>query len=179
MKTYRCVCGQLIFFQNAACLHCNRELGFLPDLLRLTSLDRASNGLWRPTAEEGRGIVYKKCQNYAEVGVCNWMIAQNENDAFCASCRLNEIIPDLTNEQNRNLWVRIENAKRRLVYTLFRLNLPILSKKDAPQQGIAFRFLSDVVNPVGGTSIVMTQHDQAIITLNIAAADDAKRCGTR
>jgi hypothetical protein len=45
MKTHTCVCRQLIFFQNAACLRCDRELGFLPDLLRLTSLDPASTGL--------------------------------------------------------------------------------------------------------------------------------------
>jgi hypothetical protein len=175
MKTYKCVCGQLIFFQNATCLHCKRELGFLPDFLCLTSLDRANNGLWGPTAEEARGALYRKCQNYAEAGVCNWMIPQNERNTFCASCRLNEIIPDLTNEQNRSLWARIENAKRRLVCSLIRLNLPIQSKKDDPQQGVAFRFLSDVADPMGGTSVVMTGHDQGIITLNIAEADDAKR----
>jgi len=174
MKTYRCVCGQLIFFQNAACLHCNRELGFLPDLLCLSSLDRASNGLWQPTVEEARGNLYRKCQNYEEARVCNWMVPQNENDAFCASCRLNQIIPDLSNEQNRELWARIENAKRRLLYSLIQLNLPVRSKKDAPQQGLSFRFLSDVANPTGVPSIVMTGHDQGIITLNIAEADDAR-----
>jgi hypothetical protein len=175
MKTQRCVCGQLIFFQNVACLHCKRELGFLPDLLRLTSLDPEGNGLWRPTAEEARAALYRKCQNYAEAGVCNWMVPQNENDAFCLSCRLNEIIPDLSNRENRTLWTRIENAKRRLVYSLIQLNLPVKSKKDDPQQGLAFRFLSDVANPTGGTSVVMTGHNQGIVTLNIAEADDARR----
>jgi hypothetical protein len=175
MKTYRCVCGQLIFFQNAACLHCNRELGFLPDLLWLTSVEKESNGLWRPTAEEARGKLYRKCQNYMGARVCNWMIPQNEKNIFCASCRLDEMIPDLSNEQNRNLWARIENAKRRLVYSLIRLNLSIKSKKEDPQQGVAFRFLSDVANPMGGTSIVLTGHNQGIVTLNIAEADDAKR----
>jgi hypothetical protein len=175
METYRCECGQLIFFQNAACLHCNRELGFLPDQLRLTSLERASNGLWQSTAEAAPDKLYRKCQNYAGAGVCNWMVPQNENDAFCASCRLNEIIPDLSNERNRSLWARIEGAKRWLVYTLFRLNLPVLNRKEYPQQGLAFRFLSDAVNPMGGRSTIMTGHDQGIITLNIAEADDAKR----
>jgi len=103
------------------------------------------------------------------------MIPQSEKDLFFASCRLNEIIPDLSNEQNRSSWARIENAKRRLVYSLIRLNLPIQSKRDDPQQGVAFRFLSDVANPMGGTSAVMTGYDQGIITLNIAEADDAKR----
>jgi hypothetical protein len=103
------------------------------------------------------------------------MIPQYEKDIFCASCRLDEMIPDLSDEQNRNLWARIENAKRRLVYSLIRLSLPVKSKKEDPQQGLAFRFLSDATNPMGGTSVVMTGHNQGIVTLNIAEADDAKR----
>ena len=92
--------------------------------------------------------------------MCNWMSPQNKRDTFCVSCRLEEIIPDLSNEQNRSLWARIENAKRRLVNSLIRLNLPIQSKKDDPQQGVAFRFLSDVANPMGGTSIVICRIKQ-------------------
>ena len=107
------------------------------------------------------------------------MIPQDEQDAFCASCRLNEIIPDLSNERNLNSWARIERAKRRLVYSLIRLNLPIQNRRVDPQQGVAFRFLSDVANPTGGTSAVLTGHDQGIITLNIAEADAAKREATR
>jgi hypothetical protein len=179
MKTYTCVCGQLIFFQNAACVNCSREIGFLPDLLWLTSLDPAGDGLWRPTAKEAQGVLYKKCQNYAEAGVCNWMVAQEEQEIFCVSCRLNEIIPDLSSEQNRELWARIEGAKRRLVYSLIRLKLPVASKKDDPQGGIGFRFLSDAVNPDGSASKVITGHDHGLITLNIAEADDSMRERTR
>src|SRR5271163_4798880 len=122
MKTYTCSCGQLVFFQNVTCVNCKRELGFLPDSLQLTSLEPAGNDLWRPTAKQADGSLYKKCQNYAKEGVCNWMIPEPEQaSSFCASCRLNEVIPDLSSEQNRNSWARIENAKRRLVYSLIRL----------------------------------------------------------
>ena len=179
MKTYTCICGQLIFFQNAACLHCNRELGFLPDSLWLTSLEPEGNDLWRPTAPEAREILYRKCRNYQEERVCNWMIPQKVTDQFCDSCRLNEIIPDLSNEENRDLWAGIESAKRRLIYSLLRLKLPIASRKDDPQQGLAFRFLSDARSPGGSGSRVMTGHDNGIITLNIAEADDATRERTR
>lgn len=175
MKTYTCVCGQLLFFQNVVCVNCKRELGFLPDSLWLTSLEPGSDNLWRPTAKAVRGALYKKCRNYAARQVCNWMVPLLENDEFCASCRLNEIIPDLSSDQNRNLWALIENAKRRLVYSLIRLKLPIASKKEDPQQGLAFHLLSDVVNPDGSTSKVLTGHDQGLITLNIAEADDSAR----
>ena len=160
MKTYTCICGQLFFFENVTCVNCHRELGFLPDLLWLTSLDPEGDGLWRPTAEQARSRLYKKCQNYTESKICNWMIPQEVEEAFCASCRLDEIIPDLTVEENRNLWASTETAKRRLVYSLIRLKLPIANKKDDPQHGLAFRFLSDAANPDGSTAKVMTGHDQ-------------------
>jgi hypothetical protein len=176
MKTYTCVCGQLIFFQNVSCVNCHRDLGFLPDLLWLTSLDPAENGLWRPTAEIANGKLYKKCQDYTQEGVCNWMIPESQSDEiFCASCRLNEMIPDLSEEPNRDLWARIESAKRRLMYSLIDMKLPIAGKRADPQCGLAFRFLSDLVRPDGSTSRVMTGHEQGVITLNIAEADDSTR----
>ena len=170
MKTYKCVCGQRVFFQNAVCMNCNRELGFLPDLLWMTSLDPVERGLWRPTAKEARGTLYRKCKNYTDFGVCNWMVSQTqEGESFCVSCRLNEIIPDLSVDQNRALWASVEVAKRRLVYTLIRLKLPVTSKKGDPENGIGFRFLSDAVDANGSASKVMTGHDHGTITLNIAS----------
>jgi len=176
MKTYTCVCGQLLFFQNVSCVNCHRDLGFLPDVRWLSSLDPVNNGLWRPTAEQAGGRLYRKCRDYTEEGVCNWMIPQEESgETFCASCRLNEMIPDLSKQPNRDLWARIENAKRRLVYSLISLKLPIAGKKADPQRGLAFRFLSDVIQPDGSTSHVMTGHEQGVITVNIAEADDGTR----
>lgn len=176
MKTYTCACGQLIFFQSVSCVNCHRDLGFLPDLLLLSSLEPAENGLWRPTAELAKGRLYRKCRDYAEESVCNWMIPESESrEVFCASCRLNEMIPDLSEQPNRDLWARIENAKRRLVYSLLSMKLPVSSKKEDPQKGLAFRFLSDTVRPDGSTSKVMTGHDNGIVTVNIAEADDGTR----
>ena len=180
MKTYKCICGQRLFFQNAVCVNCHRELGFLPDLLWMTSLDPLEEGLWQPTAKEAKGALFRKCRNYTDFGVCNWMVSQkHEGENFCVSCRLNEIIPDLSVEQNRALWASVEVAKRRLVYTLIRLKLPIASKKDDPANGIGFRFLSDALDSNGSAAKVMTGHDHGTITLNIAEADDTTREHTR
>ncbi len=176
MKTYTCVCGQLIFFQSVSCVNCHRDLGFLPDMLLLTSLEPAENGLWRPTAEKAKDRLYRKCRDYTEEAVCNWMIPESESgEVFCASCRLNEMIPDLSEQPNRDLWARIETAKRRLVYSLLSMKLPVASKKVDPEKGLAFRFLSDMVQADGSTSKVLTGHDNGIITLNIAEADDGTR----
>ncbi len=180
MKTFNCACGKLIFFENVACVVCGRELGFLPDVLDLSSLEPAQNGLFRAQAGKHGVRLYKKCRNYAKQSVCNWMIPADEKpgqdvDPFCASCRLNQTIPDLSHQQNLALWQRMEIAKRRLVYTLLHFNLPIANKVDDPANGLAFAFLEDQKNPDGSVSKVMTGHDNGLITMNIAEADDSVR----
>ena len=180
MKTYKCTCGRRIFFENVTCMACGRELGFLPDVLRLSSLAPAENGLFSADAGDAGSPLYKKCQNYAKESVCNWMIPVEtppgeRSGAFCASCRLNQTIPDMSRRQNHALWARMETAKRRLIYSLLNLKLPIANKTEDPQQGLAFAFLDDVVKPDGSVSKVLTGHEKGLITLNIAEADDAER----
>jgi hypothetical protein len=180
MKTFTCTCGELTFFENVTCLACGRELGFLPDVISLSSLEPAENGLFQATGASNSKQLYKKCQNYAKETVCNWMIpaartSTPENDVFCASCRLNRTIPDLTRNQNHELWRRMELAKRRLIYTLLNFKLPIANKKDDPKQGLAFAFLEDERKPDGSVSKILTGHDDGLITLNIAEADDSVR----
>jgi hypothetical protein len=173
MKTFHCACGQQIFFENIECVQCGRELGFLPDLLVLSSFEPGSDGFFAPSVPEAKGRSYKKCQNYLQHAVCNWMIpTEKKEESFCASCRLDEMIPDLNLPANLVLWRLIEGAKRRMVYSLLSLRLPVLNRVDDPQQGMSFKFLADVPGPDG---LVLTGHDEGVITLNIAEADDAER----
>jgi hypothetical protein len=176
MKTFHCACGQLIFFQNVSCIACQRELGFFPESLTLEAIEPRASAFSRCISQTDPAPRYKKCQNYAELSVCNWMIPLDEADeAFCQSCRLNQVIPDLTSRENHTLWGLTELAKRRLIYSLFSLKLPVLNKDRDPDKGLAFRFLSDIVNPDGSVSKILTGHDHGTITLNIAEADDAVR----
>jgi len=173
MKTYRCVCGQSLFFESVVCVNCGRGLGFLPDVFCLSSLEPANNGAFQPTEPTARGRLYKKCRNYEQQSVCNWMIPSEKTDQnFCTSCRLDAIIPDLSIEKNHGLWQLIENSKRRLVYSLLSLNLPVRNKADDPRTGISFRFLAE---PPGSKTRVLTGHDEGVITLNISEADDSER----
>jgi hypothetical protein len=180
MRTFNCVCGELTFFENVTCVVCGRELGFLQDALSLSSLEPSGDGVFKANDGKHGKQLYKKCQNYAKESVCNWMIPigtspGEKNDAFCVSCRLNQTIPDLSRKQNHALWLRMEVAKRRLVYSLLHFKLPVASKADDPEQGLAFAFLEDQTNPDGSVSTVLTGHDNGLITLNIAEADDAVR----
>jgi len=175
MKTYTCTCGQLIFFENIACFGCNREVGFLPDLICASSLESTNEGLYSPTTEEVKSRLYKKCQNYAQARVCNWMIPVESSEAFCISCRLDALIPDQSIPQNVVLWGLTEAAKRRLIYSCLRLKLPLANRVDDPERGLGFRFLADTSKPDGTVDHVVTEHDHGLITLNIAEADDAVR----
>jgi len=180
MKTFRCVCGELTFFENVTCVVCGRELGFLPDVLSLSSLEPAGKDVFRAKEAPNGEHLYKKCQNYARQSVCNWMIpigatSGQTMDAFCASCRLNQTIPDLSRQENQALWLRMEVAKRRLVYSLLSFNLPVANKAEDPERGLAFAFLEDQVKPDGSVRTILTGHENGLITLNIAEADDSVR----
>jgi hypothetical protein len=180
MKAYHCVCGQLIFFENTSCVVCGRELGFLQDELTLRSLEPAGKDEFSANGARRSGALYKKCQNYEKNLACNWMIAKGtssgeEVDPFCLSCRLNQTIPDLSCTENQRLWLRMETAKRRLVYSLLKFKLPVANKTDDPRHGLGFAFLEDQKNADGSIAKVMTGHSGGLITLNITEADDSIR----
>ena len=100
--------------------------------------------------------------------VCNWLIPADIADQFCAACQHNRMIPDLTQPENLVHWRTVERAKHRLFYTLLKLRLPLVSKAQDPN-GLAFDFLAD------GPLPVFTGHDNGLITINLAEADDAER----
>jgi hypothetical protein len=64
-------------------------------------------------------------------------------------------------------------AKRRLVYNLLSLGLPLKNKVDDPVHGLAFEFLAD--SRVPGTAPVLTGHKSGVITISVVEADDAQR----
>ena len=86
------------------------------------------------------------------------------------------MIPNLSQPETTVAWKQIEAAKRRLIYTLLALGLPVQSKRERPEGGLAFSFKQD---ENGGTTKVMTGHDDGHITLNVAEADAPFREKTR
>lgn len=74
--------------------------------------------------------------------------------------------------EHRQSWYRLETAKRRLVASLRALGLPVRSKYDDPEGGLAFEFKSD--EPLGDGHVV-TGHANGIIIISVAEADDAER----
>jgi hypothetical protein len=178
MKVFHCDhCGHLLFFENTQCVRCGQLVAYLPDLAIVGSLDSNNDhagdypGTWRSPLAAAAGRSYRLCRNYALEQVCNWAIPDGDPNPLCLSCRLTRVIPDLWTSERRQAWYRLEIAKRRLVFTLLRLRLPIISRDDDPEHGLAFEFKAD--EPSGDA--VLTGHAGGLITINIAEADDVER----
>jgi hypothetical protein len=170
MKLFTCDhCGNTIYFENALCERCGHQLGYLPQRNALVSLVEDS-GLWSSPAFPDDAYVF--CEN-AHHGACNWLIrAEPGGDIFCAACRHNDTIPAIGDPLNLARWQIIERAKKRLFYSLLRLGLPLETRAENPAHGLSFRFLADM--PVA-LAPVLTGHENGIITIALAEADDAER----
>jgi hypothetical protein len=177
MKTFHCTaCQALVFFENTQCLTCGRALAYSPARMEMLALSAEDDGSWRPVGDGAApDEAYRLCANYTDRGVCNWAIERDDPASLCQSCGLTHTIPDQTVMENQAAWIRLETAKRRLLYTILSLELPLLSKVQDAQRGLEFRFMSDTVGVNGDQSRVLTGHDNGVITINVAEADDVYR----
>jgi hypothetical protein len=171
MKSFSCdACGNLVFFENTSCVNCGHALGFLPELLEVSAMEPETDGHERALAGAAQGRRYRRCANDRNHAVCNWRVAAEDPAELCWSCRLNDVIPNLSVTENAARWHRLELAKRRLIYSLLQLGLPLTGDSAVGAPGLSFRFL----DAVAGTKPV-TGHAQGVITINITEADDAVR----
>jgi hypothetical protein len=141
-------CEQRIFFEQIRCTNCSQLLAFDSAALVFRRLDQM-----RP------------CSNRDLIG-CNW--SADEGSIYCRSCALTRTIPNLGSNKNRLLWSRVEEAKRRLVYDLCRLKLPLAS-----EHGVRLTF--DILSEDAQEGPILTGHSAGLITLNLAEADDVER----
>src|SRR5262245_17232153 len=176
MRIFHCDhCQQLVFFENVQCVACSHLLAYLPDVAEVGSLEPAGEGVWKAIEPSASERLYRLCQNYAVENVCNWAVPVDDPNPYCQSCRLTRVIPILEQEGRREAWFALEAAKRRLVYSLMMLGLPISSKVEDPERGLAFEFLADPETDDPSTQPVLTGHSNGLITIKIAEADDAER----
>ncbi len=193
MRQFRCICGASLFFDNHYCLSCGREVGFDQDRCELVALDGPiqhppvpnhrspellqealpsdpplpSSAPEPPIHSAARH--FSRCENRARSG-CPWLVPAENATKLCVACRLNRAIPNLSVPEDHEAWHRVEAAKRRWVYGLLRLGLPVISKLDDPERGIAL----DVMRPTEKKP-VMTGHAGGVITLNLNEADPVER----
>ena len=151
MRLFTCPnCRQTVYFDDSTCGQCGTSIGYDPAANSMVAISDAS----------------PYCAN-AQHGACNWIAPEG---GFCTACRHNETVPDISNAANLSDWQILERAKKRLFYSLIRLGLPLITKDEDQQRGLAFNFLADT-----GVEKVMTGHANGVITIALAEADDVER----
>lgn len=174
MKKFACdQCGQQVFFQNDLCESCRAPLAFDASQLSVVALTPSDDAFVLQSHPARRGW---RCKNYEPAG-CNWLA--DDNDGFCPACRHNRTIPDLSIAANLPRWRAFEAAKRRLFYGLLRFGLPLKTRGEDAEHGLAFDCIDDETLANGDKRRVMTGHDNGIITIALSEADPALREQTR
>lgn len=170
MHLFSCdVCHQQLYFESSRCTKCSSALGFIDKLGVLSALRPVAEQeeIYEALAPAALGKRVRYCEN-ASVGACNWLV-EEDGETLCSSCRLSEVIPDLEVEESFVAWKEMEKAKRRLLFTLQALGLPIESRRERPN-GLAFHLLKS-----GPGSPVMTGHSEGTITINVDEANTVFR----
>jgi len=154
VRALTCRCGRAVFFDNHRCGHCGRALAFDPEALAMAA---------EPTP--GDGLAF--CEHRYGEAHCNWLAPKG---GACLSCRTSRVIPALSKAVNRQRWSRLETAKRRLIYDLLALGLPV------NPEHLQFVFKEDRrTNPDVGEEHVAIGHRNGVVTINAAEADEVYR----
>ncbi len=166
MRSFTCNhCGQVVFFGDYLCLRCLSPLGYDHDRADLVSLVQVESGALVDLS--GRTRSWQRCAMNASTG-CNWLVPFGSN-ALCGSCVLTRTRPADSDVEGMQELNRAEAAKRRLLFQLADLGLPVHPRDEELGSGLAFDLLSSNV------SKVVTGHDNGLITLDLAEADSEHR----
>jgi hypothetical protein len=166
MRIFTCGhCGQLVYFDNSLCLHCDSPLGYVHERRDMVALVAGPDDQLVELAD--RRIAWNRCATSQATG-CNWLVP-GESFTLCASCALTRTRPDYDDEEAVEELVRAEMAKRRLVFQLAELGLPVTPRDQETGTGVTFDLLSS------SETKVITGHDDGVITLDLAEADSEHR----
>ncbi len=160
MRAFLCpVCDSRLYFENTQCTACGTLVGFNADTCDFEALGDGQPG----------SMVW--CENNANSG-CNWLVRAGDEQTFCIACQLNELIPPIDDPEQKRRWTDVEIAKRRLIYSVIRLGIPIYPKRADPS-GLSFLILVDAEH--GGVGQVTMGHENGVITIDATEADAHQR----
>lgn len=193
MKTFQCTCADkpILFFESNKCLSCDSTVGIDDTFNQIEPYQQdAKTGLFFKTNQPD--VHYKKCDNNEMYSACNGMVNLStfipdpeKDEMLCFGCRFNQTVPDLSVVDHIPLWKNMEAAKRRALYTLKALPIPLKTKDEDAETGLSFDFITDrnvndhFSTPIEGQEVVFTGHDDGHITINLAEADDVARSQTK
>lgn len=168
MRTSLCSCGNRLFFRNHTCLNCGAPVVFCPCCW--TTSDAAGDGTGKYVCQNPEcGASLRLCKNSTEHQVCGGAVPYEDTDeSLCPYCRLNTVIPDLSDEKNLSLWRSMEEAKHRVLAGMRLAGFPVDQEGDS-ELPLRFAFRSEAVEPV------TTGHADGLITLRLEEADSVER----
>ncbi|MDM0117262.1 putative zinc-binding metallopeptidase [Variovorax sp. J22R133] len=177
-RAYKCPCRRPIFLRNTQCVNCGSQLGYETERLTLVALIPGSEPHLWCVATDATGSEYQCCANRQGAAACNWLVKVDSGakssatvEVQCLACRLNRHMFDVSQPRNWHRARELEAAKRRLLTQLLALGLPVEARQDGEKTGIAFDMLEQMPN----SKPILTGHQDDIITINVAEADDAQR----
>ncbi|MGI8458015.1 MAG: zinc-binding metallopeptidase family protein [Propionibacteriaceae bacterium] len=168
MQAFSCrVCAVPLHFENSRCGRCGTA----------TRYHRATTTLVPFATDryvDAKGLIWTSCANLGVVG-CNWLapVWNWGVPALCTCCALTRTRPADDDVAGMRALRVAEFAKRRLVYSLDRLGLPIDSGDRGGDTGLVFDLLSSA------RQAVVTGHHNGVITVDLAESDDAHRASLR
>ncbi len=107
------------------------------------------------------------CANRDVIG-CNWIAP--EQGAFCSSCAMTALAPDLSVANALPNWARTEAAKRWVIDNLGRWNW---FRREDPGARPVFHLLAEGATPV------LMGHVEGVVTISVAEADEVVRTTRR
>ena len=151
-----------MFFDSEYCLSCGSRLGFNPITMVMLALHEAGDWWLDPN-----GNAYHLCNNGVEHQVCNWIVPENDPHPLCQGCRFNRTVPNQALPGNQQRWLRLEEGKKRLLYTLMQLGLPLENGWESPDTGLLLDFIEDERSQVAyAETFVHTGYLGGVITIN-------------
>ncbi len=151
MRSFTCdTCGATLYYENSLCVSCGSAVGY-------SRVERDMLVL---------GTSFVPCVNL-DLNGCNWIpdVAGEQ----CFACSLTRTRPADGDLQGLPQYYRAEVAKRRLLYELDALGLPVTAYDEATGRGVTFDLLSSVAEDV------VTGHADGVITLDLAEGDTVHR----
>lgn len=170
MRIFHCEqCNARVYLASDACVHCNAKLGFLPEERSMGAFTINTDGSLRRCVQGPH--TWRPCINAHTAALCNWLVRDDDPNGFCRSCRLTVSMPDQSIVENQQAWGEMEAAKRNWLSSILDLHLPVRSRGEDPERGLAFHFLRQV----DAKRPVYTGHDAGDITINAIECDPVQR----
>ena len=173
MKRFNCYCGNSVFFEQTNCDRCGKTLGFDFNSMKMIPLSKNGSLLIDSASKK----TYKKCTNWTEFNVCNWVLEDSSKNDLCFACQFNRVIPNQSADNapvNNLRWLRLEKAKKRLIFSLARIGLPLKNGWGSSVEGLLFDFVESM-----GDKVVTTGYSDGIITINSLEADHVARVSAK